>query len=205
MAEGTNIFSSEPGQVVAIELASPPVIFAVDGDQELFNELTAIVTSVGIQGQSGYQFMHALREFIYVYVFTERVGEIVINGLAFPSSCNNMGIQGPIGPQCAYGQSGLEQVLTWYECNRITSRSTPITIAFGGDVAYEAFLVSCKAELANPETGIAQFTMRFNFIPNISDSDDFCFPLEEDGGCLDSPCTDMVHLADDKLEELNDD
>lgn len=197
-----NIFSREPGTVVAVETDSTPVAFSVDGDDTLFNDLIAIVTSVGLQAQSGYQFMHALREFIYVYVFTERIGELVINGLAFPQTCNEMGVQGGIqGPQCVIGQTGLERIITWYECNRITTRAAPITITFGDNVSYDAFLVGMKADIANPETGIAQFSMRFNFIPDISDSDDFCFPFSDDVDCLDIPCVAAPTLAE---EEDND-
>jgi hypothetical protein len=202
---GSNIFSSGAGKVVAVDGEAVPVHFAVDGDNNTFHDLKAIVTSVGLQSQGGFQFMHALREFIYLYVFTERVGEIVINGLAFPETCNF----GPQGAQdddsrCIHGQSGLERVQTWYECHRVTTRAAPISISFGAAVSYEAFLVACKIDIANPETGIAQFTMRFNFVPVISDSDDFCFPLDED--CLWPPCEPdlpMFRHVDD-LEEEND-
>src|SRR5688572_9091037 len=116
-----NIFSAGAGKVIAIEQDAIPIAFAVDGSQRTFNDLKAIVTSVGYQGQGGFQFMHALREFVYVYVFTERVGEIVINGLAFPASCEKLGPQDgeDIDNGCTVGSTGLERVLTWYECNRI--------------------------------------------------------------------------------------
>lgn len=186
--EGTNVFSAGPGRVVAIEDETAiPVAFAVDGDVETFNNLMAIATSVGIQAQGGFQFMHALREFIYVYVFTERVGEIVVNGLAFPGDCDNLGPQAGAQMDCGVdADTGLERVLQWYECNRITSRAEPIVISLGSSVAYDAFLVSMKADVADASTGIAQFSMRFNYVPNISDDDDFCFSIDE--SCLEPPC-----------------
>jgi hypothetical protein len=193
--DGTHIFSSQAGRAVAVAGDAATIAFAVDNDVLLFNDLMAIATSVGIQGQGGFQFMHALREFIYVYVFTERIGEIVVNGLAFPAVCN-FGPQGPqTGPQavCAQGISGLERIMTWYECNRITTRAEPITITLGVDVSYTAFLVGIKADIVNPETGIAQFSLRFNYVPVISDNDDFCFPLDDN--CLDPPCDDEVPFA----------
>lgn len=191
-AEGINIFSAAPGTVVVIEGDAIPVTFAVDGQTGLFNDLKAIVTSVGLQAQGGFQFTHAMREFIYLYVFTERVGIINVNGLAFPQSCGPLGPQddqifSPEGTQCAInGDTGFERVVQWYECNRITSRAEAINITFGVDLTYEAFLVACKAEIANPDTNIAQFSMQFHFIPNIVSDDDLCFPFDED--CLDAPC-----------------
>ncbi len=183
--DAVNIFSAGAGMVVRMDQDAVPVTFTVDGSAETFNDLKAIITSVGYQAQGGYQFMHALREFIYVYVFTERVGEIVVSGLAFPDACN-FGPQGPQGSQCVTGSTGLERVIKWYECNRITTRAEPVVISFGASVSYDAFLTSAKVDVANAETGIAQFSFRFNYIPNISDDDDFCFSLDE--SCLDIPC-----------------
>lgn len=184
---GTNIFSSGAGKVVAIDSESIPFAFAVDGDITLFNDLKGIVTSVGYKAQSGFQFMHALREFIYVYVFTERIGEIVINGLVFPEYCGLEGPQSITNDHCTMtAATGLERLIQWYECNRITSRAESIAIALGSTIAYDAFLVSMKADIVNADTGIAQFSLVFNFVPNVTDSDDLCFPFEED--CLETPC-----------------
>lgn len=189
---GTNIFSTEPGKVVAIELDTTPVAFTIDDSEVTIAALNGIVTSVGIQGQGGYQFMHSLREFIYIYVFTERMGEIVVNGLAFPDVCDSW----PYGPQSEYvsttgecpywGASGVEKVLSWYDCNRLTTRSYPMTISFGTMVSYQAFLTGMKVDITNPETGIAQFSFKFNYPPNVPNDTDFCFSTDET--CLDPPC-----------------
>lgn len=195
--DAVNIFSAGAGKVVAMDDDTAiPLAFSVDGNDRLFNQLGGIATSVGINGQAGFQFMHSLREFIYVYVFTERMGEIVINGLAFPAFCDTqLGADAtdandePLTPlTCVEGTTGLERIMTWYECNRITSRATPITIALGAEVTYNAFLVSVKADIANADTGIAQFSFKFNYVPRITDNDDFCFGLDD--SCLDIPCTD---------------
>ena len=184
-----NLFASSAGKIVAMESTgnAVPFTFSVDGNPTLFNTLKGIVTSVGYQAQSGFQFMHAMREFIYVYVFTERIGEIVVNGIVTPDYCGFEGAQGSqLGDCMITASTGLERLMQWYECNRITSRANTISIAFGNTISYSTFLVSMKADIVNAETGIAQFSMRFNFVPNITDSDDICFPFEED--CLAYPC-----------------
>ncbi len=184
---GIILFSENTGKVVAVDGFASPFVFSVDGDFTLFNDLKGIVTSVGIQAQSGFQFMHALREFIYVYVFTERIGEIVINGMVFPEYC---GFEGPQGIQIdaceVEGQTGLERLIKWYECNRITSRASPITIGIGTDIFYDAFCVGMKADIASQSSDIAQFSLRFNFVPNIVDGDELCYPFEDN--CDDAPC-----------------
>lgn len=192
-AEGTNIFSSGAGKVMVIDDdTATPFLFAVD-EARVFNDLKGICTSVGIHSQSGFQFTHALREFIYVYVFTERVGEIIVNGLAFPASCVPLGPQDVFdateipGAQCTYdGLTGLERVQKWYECNRITTRANSIAITLGATAVYDAFLVGMKIEIANAETGIAQFSARFNFIPHTSAASDFCFSTNPN--CDDPDC-----------------
>jgi hypothetical protein len=76
--------------------------------------------------------------------------------------------------------------MRWYECNRITSRRDPITISLGTGIAYDSFLVSVKADVTNAETGVAQFSLRFNYIPDFADDDDLCFTSCDD--CIDIPC-----------------
>ncbi len=194
------LFSTLPGTVAVFSDRVVPFTFIVDGDATLFSILKGIVTSIGMNTQSGFQFMHALREFIYVYVFTERVGELVISGLAFPEICGSQGPQAAQTTGCQIiGSSGLERIIEWYECNRITSRASAIQIQIGDTLLYDAFLVSGKMEIANAETGMGQFSFRFNFIPNITDSDSSCFPL--DIACLDSPCAPPDSLMN-TTEEL---
>lgn len=199
--EGTNIFSAGAGRVIALEDESAtPITFTVDSSSNTINNLSAIVTSVGIQGQGGYQFMHAMRELIYVYIFNERIGEIVVNGLAFPAACSPIGPDADEDFECtdvtsgAYGTTGLQRVITWYECNRITTRASPITISFGAGVSYDAFLVAMKADIANADTGIAQFSYRFNYVPRITDDDSICFTTSE--SCTQEACTEIVPVVD---------
>lgn len=185
--EGTNIFSTGAGTIVSVDGTATTFAFTVDNNASLFDDLQGLVTSIGYSAQSGFQFMHALREFIYLYVFTERVGEIVLNGLVAPASCIIDGSQSVTIDGCQItAATGLERIIQWYECNRVTSRADPINIALGSTVSYDAFLVGMKADIVTAETGIAQFSLRFNYIPNISDNDEQCFPADED--CLEAPC-----------------
>lgn len=199
---GTNIFSSGAGMVVALTTEAIPVSFTVDDDINTFNNLKAIVTSVGYNAQGGRQFTHSMREFIHVYVFTERVGQIVINGIAFPDSCEILGPQDetdrecPLGSQMTeWGTEGLEQIINWYECNRITTRASPIVISFGPTLFYNAFLVGIKCEVPDASAQLTQFSMQFEFIPNTIDGSDTCFSDEDfeipsfgEDACLDPPC-----------------
>lgn len=173
---GTDIYSTAAGTVVAISGNAAPMNIFVAGSTATFNNLKAIITSVGIQQQGGYQFMHTLRAFVYVYVFMERVGDVVINGLAFPASCAPLGSQDyPATIGNITGETGIERITQWYEANRITSRATSLSIGIGNSVSYEAFLLSMKADIVDASTGVAQFSMRFSIIPNITDSDIECF------------------------------
>ncbi len=189
-ALGNSIITTSPGTVVALEgpqgMAEMPFTLTIDGVDGLFNLLTGIVTSVGVNASSGFQFTHALREFIYVYVFTERIGELVINALVFPDACNFASIDSPGLCNTAPATTGFERAMQWYECNRITSRANSIVINLGADLSYECFLVGFKADIPNADTCIGQVTMRFNFVPNIIDDSSNCFSA--DISCLVDPC-----------------
>jgi hypothetical protein len=168
--------------VAVLSQPTVPVNILVDDDSQVFHNLKAAVASIGIRSQSGFQFLHSMREFIHVYVFTERVGDIALNGYAFMDSCDPVGPQD--GPQldggCVLGQTGLERLQRWYECNRITSRASAITIAFGPNTSYDCFLVGMNAELTAADM-VTKFAMQFKFIPRTVDGSDVCFGADDFG------------------------
>lgn len=153
-----SIFTTGAGRVVAIESDNPLLftltIAATDNITSFYPQFKSIVTGVAVRAQGGYQFLHTLSDFIYMYVFNERVGEIIVSGLAFAGTCED---NDPV--------TGLEHMITWYDTERATNRKTPVIITFGTTVSFTSFLTSMQADLNNPETGIAQFAMHFNFIP----------------------------------------
>jgi hypothetical protein len=169
-----DIFSAQPGRVVAVTgnglpmqliIGNPPLPGLPDSrfrtaDGDTFNNFRAIIQSLGIAAQSGVQFMHTLRDYIYVYVFGERVGDLSIGGLAFHSACDDEEVD------AAQSATGLERVLQYYQSFRVTSYPLALTVAIGTTLAFDAFLVGANGNIVNPETNLAQFQFQLKYIPN---------------------------------------
>jgi len=118
-----------------------------------FPGFKSIVTGFQLQSRSGVQFMHTLRDFIYIYVFGERIGTVVISGLSFHQQC-------PGGDPC----HGLESVIDYYKTNSTSERDTPVTIVFGCSVVIDGFLTEIQATLNEPSQRVANFSLSFQSI-----------------------------------------
>ncbi len=118
-----------------------------------FHEIRAIITQLGIRSQSNVQFLQTLRNFVYVYSFGERMGDIVIGGLAMPGDC---AFTDPT--------SGLERVLSYYAGNRLSTQGDPVAIAIGANITYAGFLIGFEANVNDPRFGLAQFSLAFKHL-----------------------------------------
>jgi hypothetical protein len=170
-----DIFSVQPGKVVAVKANGLPLQIIignpafVDDDTGVklpdstfrgvginsFKVFKAVVQNLGISGQSGVQFRHTLQDYIYVYVFGERAGDLSVGGLAFHSACDDADNE----------PTGFEMILDYYKNFRVTSYPQALTVAIGTLVTFDAFLVGVNAQIVNPETNLAQFTLQLKYIP----------------------------------------
>lgn len=106
--------NSKVGNIpLTIELKGSGSPTSVDWDGPV--TMKAIVTSLSIRFRGQQQFLHTLRDFIYVYSFGEGMGEARMSGLAFADTCErpppppppHPGPQGPqSGPQGPQGPQG---------------------------------------------------------------------------------------------------
>lgn len=163
-----DIFSSQPGRVTAVvgtglvmrldigQAAGPG---SPDSRWQGFEGFRAIIQALGISGQGGFQLAHSLRDYIYVYVFGERAGEIQVSGLAFHSGCGDDGSS----------PTGLELVYAYYQRARITSNPLPVSIAIGGMLEFTAFLTGVNLGIVDPGTSMSNFALRFSYIPDQED------------------------------------
>jgi hypothetical protein len=113
------------------------------------------LTSLGIGTQANFQFFHSLRNVIHVYVFGDKIGEVALGGVCFPSLCGN--------PSAG---AGLDYVLDFYNTWKISSYGRPLTIAVGAYHSFEGFLTGCRADVADPQSGLIQFSFRFHVLPD---------------------------------------
>ena len=154
----TTLFVTHPGQVTVLpgDIGKLPLTLFLD-DWPGFPAINAIVTHIGVQSSGNYQFLHTLKEYIYVYVFGERIGDIAISGLLFAENCSDVAdATAPVN-----SGSGFEQLAAYYNSHRIAVRGAPITFMVGvsGSAIYQGFLVSQRLEIMDPQSQLGQFTM----------------------------------------------
>jgi hypothetical protein len=164
-----DIFSSAPGRVSAIDSVGVPILLLIGDDSENrphnsnFGSLGAmgsIITGIKGQSQGGFQFRHTLLDFVYLYVFGERVGQLSLEGISFAEQCIPRGFH------------GLEQVNAYYLDNRVAERADPVTIVLGLDLAFYAFLTGFSFDLSDTEKGIGRFSLALHVIPETRSHED---------------------------------
>lgn len=113
------------------------------------------VTGFALELQGNYQFLHTVNDFIYVYAFGDRIGELVITGMGF------------YGNECeAWTGSSICELLDYYKEHRISKWKPPILIKIGDcDEDFKGFLTGMRMEVTKPEVNIAQWVLRFNVLP----------------------------------------
>lgn len=171
---------SNPGRVVALETPALPILVSMTcWDSRKFK---AIITQVSVSNQGGYQFLHSLREYIYIYIFSERIGELAVNGMTFMGDCGDYGEP---------GNSGIERVLQYYNAMRATKRLAPVVVQIGA-TTFSGFLLGAKAEITDSDTGLGRFAFKFHFPPdNIATGgrlvckNNIPDPFSTQGGCGD--------------------
>lgn len=147
-----NIFSDRVGSAVLVpDVGFPFSIRLQDYGGPL--AVKAVITNFGMSAAGNFQFLHTLRNFVYIYVFGERISEINVGGLAFPQLCN---IEGP---------SGVELLWDYYQKKKVAANGTPVTVAIGTRMSFQGFLTGFTFGASDPNYGLAQWGMRFHFHP----------------------------------------
>lgn len=97
---------------------------SIDGASDDFagNEGMAIITGVSMQHGTNHQFTRSLGRDVYLYTFGEKIGDIVVEGLCFASSCIEVD----------KSRHGFWHALRFYVRNRISNRNTLSSEVNGG-------------------------------------------------------------------------
>ena len=142
------------GRAVAVNKWNPTVKINFE-EWGWFEGLSAIITRVGTEEHGNYQFLHTLGDHIYLYVFGDRIGQMVLGGLAAPSTCQ-------------YGGGilhGIEYVNAWYALNKISSRLNVVYVLLGQRTVIPGYVVGLRPQLWRPEEMIMQFSIDFAILP----------------------------------------
>ena len=118
------------------------------------SELTAPMSGFALELNGNYQFLHTVNDFIYVYAFGDRIGELTISGFGFVKAC----------PKA--DKAKICNVFEFYQTNRIKEKGNlSVTIGDCPNATFWAFLTGMRLELQDPQTLVGQWSLRFNILP----------------------------------------
>lgn len=146
----STLFVTRPGQVVAVQnVGALPLTIFLEGWPG-FPAIRAVITNISAHTQTNYQLLHTLREYIYVYVFGERIGDMAIGGLLFSEACVAPG-----------APSGIEQLSDYYNQYRLSNYGAPLTVQIGlsGLARVRGFLVGARTDLVDATHQLGQFSL----------------------------------------------
>ena len=156
-----DIFSSLPGQVTVILGTGIPMNLFLEGWGG-YASFKSVITGIQVQTKSGVQYLHTLRDLIYVYVFMERIAPVTISGVSFASSCE--WLEDALGAP----DHGVEYAYAYYLNNRVSSIGTPVTIVLGASTPFFGFLDGAQVSMTDTERVLGQFSFNFSTIPQPS-------------------------------------
>lgn len=166
-----DIFSNQAGSVVAMPSPGIPMGMFLEGFGG-YVPLKAIVTGFGLRMSSGVTFMHSMRDFVYTYIYGERMAPLTITGVAFAFACERFGesLHNPFTGQTLFLPSfhGLEYVNAYYNFYRVSSRGAPVVIILGLSTVLYGFLTDADIGMQNAEHKLVNFTFTFKAAPQSS-------------------------------------
>lgn len=146
-------FTPCSGAVVRVEQCPDDPVFAISFEGAK-GKLTAPMSGFALELNGNYQFLHTVNDFIYVYAFGDRIGELTISGFGFTKTCANA------------NKAKLCNVFKFYQDNRIKENGAmSVQIGDCPEANFWAFLTGMRLELQDAATMIGQWSLRFNIIP----------------------------------------
>lgn len=117
-------------------------------------ELTAPMSGFALELNGNYQFLHTVNDFIYVYAFGDRVGELTVSGFGFVKPCPGA------------DSAKMCNVYEFYQKNRIKEKGD-MSVSLGdcSNATFWAFLTGMRLEMQDPQTLIGQWSLRFHIVP----------------------------------------
>lgn len=183
------LFAGPPGRVAVLrghnlQGVLPPLVKVTDSfvggasnatsvaDAFQFEVRRTIVTHVQVSKRTNHQFLHTLGGDVHIYVFGDRMGQLVVGGIAaavacrFPGGCNLLTPSNPSTTSATFGgEHGLEFALDWYNQKRLSRNPDPVQVFIGKRTLLRGFLTGFDASVMNIDERLVQFSLSLNLIP----------------------------------------
>lgn len=123
------------------------------------NDFDAIVTGMSLNLAANYQFMHSLDEFIYVYAFGERIGDLALNGIGFVNACGSGDT----------ARMGILRLYDYYKKNVSTGNIQPIDITLTSgstSINLRGVLTAARIDVVEENGIMGYWSLNFKVISN---------------------------------------
>ena len=153
-------WSGTPGRVIGMPDPSVPggARFVKMRPDHTFEAQTSIITRVTISQQTNHQFLHTIGGLIFIYVFGDRIGGLVVQGLTFIEDCDKPG-----------GETGPDHVLKYWNENKLTAREEEMEVTVG-KTPIRGFMTNMQIDVLDPKTRVSQFMYQMTTVPDQQDS-----------------------------------
>lgn len=153
-----DLFNSKPGFVAVI--AGPAVI---PGRVKLsgFDTKTALISGIRVDQKTNQQFQLSLDRSVWLYVFGDQVGNVEVEGLAFPGMCETFKKDGTVNTERTAG--GVDDILEFYRQNRVSSSPKPISILLGSN-AISSYLIGLRTNAVSLDENPGGLFYRYTFL-----------------------------------------
>ena len=147
-----DVFNSRTGFVAVI-----PGQAVIPGRVKLsgFDPQAALIAGVDYNQRTNQQFQYALDSSVFIYVFGDEMGNVLVSGMAFPQLCDG-------------SSNGLSEVLKFYAENRASKKSELIEVSIG-DELISGFLTQLTVKAVgaawDPIALIQSYTLTINTLP----------------------------------------
>ena len=117
-----------------------------------FEPFLALIEAPSVDQSVNVQFQPSLGGPVYVYVFGDKMGNITITGTVFAGLCGDL------------SNSGLKEVIDYYNSNRASQRSEVVTVTYGAE-PFEGFLTQLSLQPRDPLYMLSNFSLVINTLP----------------------------------------
>lgn len=154
----TSVFTQCDGAVYTVKINcenESSSIFKITFDNKM---LSMPVTGFALEQGANFQFLHTINNFIYAYVFGDRIGELLVSGIGF------------IKPTCSRGGfldgGSMCELNAFYQNKRISNpaQHKAVAISLGECGAFWAFLTGMRMSLPRADVLVGQWSLRFHVL-----------------------------------------
>lgn len=110
-----------------------------------------IITKLNTVQRTNTQFQQSLDNVIYVYSFGDQMGDMQINGLAFPRNCSS-------------GKNGIQELMKFYQEYRVSNRVQRIQLSFCNEII-DGFIIGMSISTLDASSGAHGFTLLMKTLP----------------------------------------